>query len=197
MAHIKISIFTRSFLRPRNLNPWGYWKTCRWWKWMQIKSASRNITAAAIACREGCDMCVFAMTGNILVSHYTYSVCAILDCVLCLELGFGCKLVALPPYDPLLCMCSLYSVVWAHQQGRNETISGTVFFWAIDTWYHIRHILAYLFICKTIDCDQSHDLPILQAWTQRCVHASAEVVGHWPSACCPAPRWWMWQASLR
>ena len=48
-------------------------------------------------------------------------------------------------------------------------------------------------ICNIINSQ----LSILEAWTQRCVHASAEVVGHWPSACCPAPRWWMWQASLQ
>ena len=56
-------------------------------------------------------------------------------------------------------------------------------------WKHPHTVL----ICNIINSQ----LSILEAWIQRCGHASAEVVGHWPSACCPAPTWWMWQASLQ
>ena len=104
-------------------------------------------------------MCVFAMTGNILVSDYTYSVCAILDCVLCLELGPGCKMAgcftpiqysSLHVFGILSCMGS------PARKKRNHfgycflgpSTHDTIFFFA------------YVFICKTINCDQSHDLPM-------------------------------------
>ena len=143
-------------------------------------------------------------------SRFTSRVYAILNWVLYLELDFGFKMVGCftPIQSSSLHVFAIFSGMGSPPRKQLLWMLLTAKPFRIllvldhrhmtpGTIYPIHTNLHTFLICKIMNCDHSHELPILEAWTQRCVHASAEVVGHWPSTCCPAPRWWMWQASLR